>query len=88
MSKAKFLQLAKGFNDRQKNCPRVMIPRVHRKLQYQYIGRKQKRRVIRQDWIKSITAATQEHGVYYNEFIWGLNRSNVKLDRKILCDLA
>lgn len=51
MTKAKFLQLAKGFNDRQKNCPRVMIPRVHRKLQFQYIGRKLKRRNFRQEWI-------------------------------------
>ena len=65
-----------------------MIPAVFRKLCFQYIGRKQKKRTVRQQWIEKIDAAAREHTFTYNDLICGLNRSNMILDRKILAELA
>ena len=64
------------------------IRRVFKKLQYQYRDRRQRRRVFRREWIQTINAGCREHNVRYSRFIAELNRSNIKLDRKILANLA
>jgi len=61
-----------------------MIPRVHKALKYAFRDRRYRRRVVRSEWIASINSAVREHNVRYNQFIAGLNNSNIKLDRKIL----
>ncbi len=43
---------------------------------------------LRRQWIHSINAAVREHGFNYSRFQFGLTRSNIELDRKILSDLA
>merc|ERR1712050_450061 len=55
---------------------------------YKYFGRRLKRRQFRKDDIVSINAAVREHHINYSNFIYGLNRSNIELDRKILANLA
>jgi large subunit ribosomal protein L20 len=50
-SKQKYLELAKGFHRRRKNCYKIVIPVVHKKLQYAYIGRRLRRRDFRKQWI-------------------------------------
>lgn len=65
-----------------------MIPAVHKKLIRQYISRKEKKRTMRELWINKIDAGVREHKFYYDDFIRGLNRSNIELDRKILADLV
>ena len=47
-----------------------------------------KRRNLRRQWIQTISAAVNEHGMNYSRFIMCLNRSNITLDRKILAELA
>ena len=47
-----------------------------------------KRRNLRKQWITTISAAVNEHGMNYSRFIMCLNRSNINLDRKILAELA
>jgi large subunit ribosomal protein L20 len=84
----KYYKLAKGFYGRNKNCRRVMVPRVEKSLQYAYRDRRVKRRNVRRDWILSINAAVREHDINYSNFIYGLNRSNMIINRKILADLA
>jgi len=61
---------------------------VEKSWQYQYRDRRNKKRDWRRLWITRINAATREHGVKYNEFINGLGRENVCVDRKILAELA
>ena len=87
-SRAKVLRLAKGFKGRSNSCYGIAIRKVHRKLKYQYRDRRQKKRIVRRDWIVSLSAATREHGLNYSRFIMCLNRSNINIDRKILSDLA
>lgn len=87
-TKKKYLRLAKGFRGRSRNCPRTMMPRVEKSLVYSYIGRKLRRRTHRRDWISTVNSGVKEHNIRYSQFIFGLNRSNIGLDRKILASLA
>ncbi len=57
-------------------------------LAYATRDRKQRKRQFRQLWIIRINAAARAHGVTYREFIAGLKRAEVALDRKILADIA
>ena len=61
---------------------------MEKALQYQYRDRRQKRREHRRLWIQQINAATRQHGVNYSHFIHTLSKDNIKLDRKVLSDLA
>lgn len=87
-SKKKYFKLAKGFFGRSKNCLRVTIPRVEKSLQKAYIGRKQRPRTLRKNWIMAISAASRDLNLPYSRFINHLNNSTVQLNRKILSDLA
>lgn len=87
-SRHKFNQLSKGFLWRRKNCFTVQVRAVFKSLQYQYISRRLRRRVVKADNIRSLNAASRESGMSYSKFIFGLNRSNINLDRKILSELA
>ncbi len=84
----KVLNAAKGYRGRRKNTIRVAKQAVEKALQYQYIGRKQKKRSFRSLWIQRINAAVREHGLTYGRFIDGLNKAGIEIDRKVLADLA
>lgn len=87
-SREKFARLAKGFLGRRKNCFVVQVRGVFKALQYQYKWRKMRRRIVKANYIKKINAGTRNLNLSYNRFIYGLNRSNIKLDRKILANLS
>jgi large subunit ribosomal protein L20 len=57
-------------------------------LYYAYRDRRQRKRQFRQLWIARINAATRLNGLTYSQFMAGLGRANVNLDRKVLADLA
>ena len=84
----KVLNAAKGYYGRRKNTIRVAKQAVEKALQYQYIGRKQRKRSFRALWIQRINAAVREHGLTYGRFIDGLNKAGIEIDRKVLADLA
>lgn len=56
--------------------------------EYAYRGRKQRKRNFRQLWITRINGALKDFGWSYSQFINGLKRANIVLDRKILAELA
>jgi large subunit ribosomal protein L20 len=87
-ARQKVFGLAKGYRARSKNCFRIAIRRVFKSLQYQYRDRKQRRRNIKTEWIQSINAGVNDLNLNYSKFIYGLNRSNIILDRKILANLS
>ena len=87
-SRKKVFRLARGFTGRSKNCFGLALRKVFKKLTYSYRDRKVKKRIMRRQWIHSINSAVREHGVSYSRLVYGLTRSNVQLDRKILADLA
>jgi large subunit ribosomal protein L20 len=87
-SRSKVFALSKGYFGRSKNCFRIAIRRVFKALQYQYRDRKVRRRNIKTEWIQSLNAGCNDLNLNYSRFIYGLNRSNIILDRKILANLV
>jgi len=84
----KVLKLAKGYRGRAKNCFRVAIEKVEKALQYAYRDRRAKKRDFRKLWIQRINAAVRAEGLKYSEFINGLKKANIDLNRKQLSEIA
>ena len=84
----KVLALAKGFRGRRGNVFRIAKQAVMKAGQYAYRDRRTKKRVFRQLWIARINAAARELGLTYSQFINGLNKAQIGLDRKVLADIA
>jgi len=84
----KVLKQAKGFYGRRKNTIRTAKAAVDRANQYAYRDRKNRKRTFRALWIQRINAATREHGMLYGQFIDGLGKAEVDIDRKVLAELA
>jgi large subunit ribosomal protein L20 len=82
------MKLAKGYFGRRKNVWTVAKNAVEKGLAYAYIGRKQKKRNFRSLWIQRINAGTRQHGMSYSQFMGKANAKGVKLNRKVLADLA
>ena len=55
---------------------------------YAYRDRRTRKREFRKLWSIRINAATRERGLRYSEFIYGLHKAGIELDRKMLADLA
>ncbi|CAH9085196.1 unnamed protein product [Cuscuta epithymum] len=88
MNKKEVLKLAKGFRGRAKNCIRIARERVEKALQYSYRDRRNKKRDMRSLWIQRINAGTRQHGVNYGNFMHGLVKENVQLNRKVLSEIS
>ena len=84
----KVLALAKGFRGRRGNVFRIAKQAVMKAGQYAYRDRRAKKRVFRQLWIARINAAARANGLTYSQFINGLNKAQIGLDRKVLADIA
>lgn len=84
----KVINLSKGFVGRSKNCFRSAIERLEKSMQYAYRDRRAKKRDFRRLWIVRINAAAREHGLKYSQFICGLAKANIIIDRKVLSELA
>ena len=84
----KILKQAKGFRNRRKNTFRIAHQSVWEAGQYAYVGRKVKKRKFRSLWIQRINAGARENGLSYSQFMNGLKKAGVELDRKVLADIA
>jgi len=84
----KILKLAKGYRGRAKNCYRIAVERVEKALQYAYIDRRNRKRDFRALWIQRINAAVRSYGVAYSQFMHGVKCAEIKLNRKMLAELA
>ena len=84
----KILERASGYFLTKSKLYRAAKESVERGLKFAYSGRKQKKRQYRSIWIVRIGAASRTQGVSYNQFISGLKKAGVELDRKILADIA
>lgn len=86
--KKRLLKKTKGFwGDRSKQYQQARRTLMHA-LVYAYRDRKAKKRNFRQLWIVRINAACRAAGITYSQFIKGLKKAKVVLDRKVLADLA
>ncbi|MDD3597181.1 50S ribosomal protein L20 [Sulfuricurvum sp.] len=84
----KVLKLARGFYSARHKHFRKAKEQLERSLVYAFRDRKQKKREFRKLWIIRINAACRLNGMNYSNFMNGLKRANIELDRKILADMA
>jgi len=86
--KKKVLKQVKGARGGRSRLLRTAKETLRRSLYYSYRDRKTRKRTMRGLWITRINALLKEKGFSYNKFIAGLKKAGIKLDRKILADLA
>ncbi|HIK20746.1 MAG TPA: 50S ribosomal protein L20 [Synechococcus sp. M44_DOE_062] len=84
----KILKLAKGFRGAGSKLFRTANQQVMKALRSAYRDRRRKKRDFRRLWIARINAATRAQGLRYHEFIDGLKKANIQLNRKMLARLA
>ena len=84
----KLLKSAKGYYSRSKSCIRVAREKVEKGLRYAYRDRRNKKRTFRSLWIQRINAGVREHDMVYSQFMNGLLKAGIEIDRKVLSDLA
>lgn len=86
--RARMRKLTKGYRASRGNLWRQMKNTLVRAGAFAYRDRRQRRRNIRRLWITRINAACRARGMQYNQFIAGLLRGGVELDRKMLSEIA
>jgi len=84
----KVFKTAKGFRGGHGNLLRSAKEAIARALRYAYRDRRTKKREFRALWVTRVNAAARENGLSYSQFIFGLKKAGVEVDRKILADLA
>ena len=84
----KVLKAVKGQWGRRKNTIRVARQAMEKAMQYAYRDRRNKKREFKSLWIQRINAGVRSEGITYSKFINGLSKSGIKLDRKILAEIA
>lgn len=84
----KVLDMATGYRGRAKSSFRIAIEKVEKGLQYAYRDRRRKKRDFRGLWIQRINAGAREHGLTYSQFMNGMKKAGIEVDRKVLADLA
>ena len=84
----KVLKRAKGYYGRRKNVFRVAVQAVERGMQYAYRDRRKRKSDFRGLWIQRINAGVRIHGMTYSQFINGLKKATIEIDRKIQAELA
>lgn len=84
----KILKQAKGMQHARTRSYRLANQGVIKALSYSYRDRRTKKRDLRSLWITRINNASRALGVSYSELIAGLHKKDIKVDRKILAELA
>ena len=84
----KVLKAVKGQWGRRKNTIRVARQAMEKAMQYAYRDPRNKKRDFKSLWIQRINAGVRSEGLTYSKFINGLSKSGIKLDRKILAEIA
>ena len=84
----KVLSATKGHYGARSRLFRTAKQSNIKSLQYAFRDRKNRKRAFRSLWISRINAASRQLGVSYSRLVHGLASPNVKLDRKVLSDIA
>jgi large subunit ribosomal protein L20 len=84
----KVIKAAKGYRGRNSNVYSVAKEKVEKGLQYAYRDRRNRKRSFRALWIQRINAGAREHGLTYSQFMNGVTKAGIELDRKVLADMA
>jgi len=84
----RILKLAKGYFGSKHALYRTANQQVMKSLTYAYRDRKRRKRDFRRLWITRINAGARLNGLSYNQFMYGLKKAKIEINRKILADIA
>ena len=84
----KVLKMAKGYFGARSKQYRVAKQSVMKAMAHSFAGRKQTKRAYRRLWIVRINAAARMNNMSYSQFMNGLKRADITINRKMLADLA
>ena len=84
----KTLKLAKGYYGSKHTLFKTAKEQVMNSYNYAYRDRRQKKRDFRKLWIARINAGARANGMNYSQFMNGLKKAGIELDRKVLSNMA
>jgi large subunit ribosomal protein L20 len=87
-AKRRLYRQTKGYRGGRRNLLRTAKETVVRAEAYAYRDRRVRKRDFRRLWIVRINAAVRERGMRYSEFMHGMRKSGLELDRKSLSEMA
>lgn len=87
-AKKRLFKRAKGYRGGRNHLLRTVKETLIRAGVFAFRDRRARKRDFRQLWITRLSAACRERGLRYSEFIAGLNRANIELNRKVLSEMA
>ncbi|MBN1911485.1 MAG: 50S ribosomal protein L20 [Pirellulales bacterium] len=87
-AKRRLFRKVKGYRGGRGTLLRSAKETLLRAGAYAFRDRRARKREFRKLWIIRINAAVRMRGLRYSEFIHGLDKANIQLDRKILADMA
>ena len=86
--KKRLFRRTKGFRLSNKNVYIHASERADKALVNAYVGRKQKKRDARSQWIMTLNAAARLNGISYSRLMSGIKKSGITLNRKVLAEMA
>lgn len=86
--KKRLFKKSKGFRLSNKNVYIHASERVDKAMVHSYVGRKQRKRDKKSQWILTLNAAARMNGLSYSRFICGIKRAGILLNRKMLAEIA
>ncbi|MFN3411972.1 MAG: 50S ribosomal protein L20 [Exilispira sp.] len=87
-ARKKLLKMTKGYWGKRKNLYRIAKTQILKSLYYSFRDRRKKKTDYRALWNIRINAAVRPFGLTYSTFIHKLNENNIKLNRKVLSNIA
>jgi large subunit ribosomal protein L20 len=87
-SRKKLAKLTKGYFLTKSKLYRSMKEAADRAGRFAYRDRRRRKRDFRRLWIVRIGAAARLNDLTYSQFIYGLKKLGIALDRKVLADMA
>lgn len=87
-AKKRLFKKTKGYRGGRGTLLRTAKETLVRSEVYAFRDRRVRKREFRKLWIIRINAACRQRGIRYSEFINGLTKANIELDRKSLAELA
>ena len=84
----KILSLTKGHRGTKHSLIRRATESMLKSLSYAYAHRRDRKGDMRRLWVLRINAASRTHGMNYGQFMYGLKKSGVEINRKMLADMA
>jgi large subunit ribosomal protein L20 len=84
----KMLALTKGYRATKHSLYKRARESMLKALSYAYAHRRERKGDMRRLWILRVSAASRSQGLTYNQFMNGLKKAGVEINRKMLADMA